>query len=67
MKKKIFGFFKKEKGASEITQAIMLAGASIALVVLSLLPGLKGFTSVATELLTDWFEIQAESMFGGAK
>ena len=56
MKKKFFRFFKKEKGASEITQAIMLAGASIALVILSLLPGLKGFTTAATGLLTEWFE-----------
>ena len=64
MKKKFFGFFKKEKGASEVTQSIMLAGASIALVILSLFPGLKTFTKTATGLLTDWFETQAISMFG---
>lgn len=64
MKKEIIRFFKKEKGASEITQSILLAGASIALVILSLFPGLKGFTKTATGLLTDWFEQQAISMFG---
>ena len=64
MKKKFIGFFKNEKGASEITQSILLAGASIALVILSLFPGLKGFTKTATDLLTDWFEDQAVSMFG---
>lgn len=64
MKKKFLRFFKKEKGASEITQSIMLAGASIALVILSLFPGLKAFTKSATSLLTDWFEQQATSMFG---
>lgn len=64
MKKKFIRFFKKEKGASEITQSILLAGASIALVILSLFPGLKTFTKTATDLLTDWFEQQAVSMFG---
>jgi Flp pilus assembly pilin Flp len=64
MKKKFLRFFKKEKGASEITQSIMLAAASIALVILSLFPGLKIFTKSATDLLTDWFEQQATSMFG---
>ena len=63
--KKIFKrFTKKEKGASEITQSIMLAGASIALVILSLFPNLKIFAKSATDLLTDWFETQATSMFG---
>ena len=64
MKKFIKRFGKKEKGASEITQSIMLAGASIALVILSLFPNLKIFTKSATDLLTDWFETQATSMFG---
>ena len=63
--KKIFRrFVKKERGASEITQSIMLAGASIALVILSLFPNLKIFTKTATDLLTDWFETQATSIFG---
>jgi len=64
MKKFFKRFVKKEKGASEITQSIMLAGASIALVILSLFPNLKVFTRTATNLLTDWFETQATSMFG---
>lgn len=64
MKKKFLRFCKKEKGASEITQSILLAGASIALVILSLFPSLKTFTKSATGLLTDWFEEQAVSMFG---
>lgn len=63
--KKIFKkFVKGNKGASEITQSIMLAGASIALVILSLFPNLKIFTKTATNLLTDWFEVQASTMFG---
>ena len=65
MKKMLKKFFKGEKGASEITQSIMLAAASIALVILSLFPNLKIFTVTATDLLTDWFEAQASSMFGG--
>jgi hypothetical protein len=65
MKKMFKKLFKGEKGASEITQSIMLAGASIALVILSLFPNLKIFTGTATDLLTDWFEEQASSMFGG--
>ena len=64
MKKFFKRFVKKEKGASEITQSIMLAAASIALVILSLFPNLKIFTKSATDLLTDWFEAQASSMFG---
>ena len=64
MKKRFFKFVKGNKGASEITQSILLAGASIALVILSLFPGLKTFTKSATGLLTDWFEEQAISMFG---
>lgn len=65
MKKFFKKMFKSEKGASEITQSILLAGASIALVILSLFPNLKVFTKTATGLLTDWFETQASSMFGG--
>lgn len=64
MKKFFKRFVKKEKGASEITQSIMLAAASIALVILSLFPNLKIFTKSATDLLTNWFESQASSMFG---
>lgn len=65
MKKFFKRFVKKEKGASEITQSILLAGASIALVILSLFPSLKTFTKTTTGLLTDWFEIQAKTMFVG--
>ena len=64
MKKFFKRFAKKEKGASEITQSIMLAAASIALVILSLFPNLQAFTKSATKLLTEWFEVQASSMFG---
>lgn len=64
MKKFFKKFVKGNKGASEITQSIMLAGASIALVILSLFPNLKIFTKTATNLLTDWFEVQASTMFG---
>jgi len=63
MKKFIKRFVKKNKGASEITQSIMLAGASIALVILSLFPGLKTFTTKATDSLTGWFTEKAISMF----
>ena len=64
MKKRVLKFIKGNRGASEITQSILLAGASIALVILSLFPNLKTFTNTATGLLTGWFEQQASSMFG---
>ena len=67
MKKIINRVIKGKKGASEITQSIMLAGASIALVILSLFPSLKVFTKTATDLLTDWFEEQAITMFGDSE
>jgi len=63
MKKFIKKFIKNNKGASEITQSIMLAGASIALVILSLFPNLKTFTSSATNALTGWFTEKAITMF----
>jgi len=63
MKKVMRRFIKGNKGASEITQSIMLAGASIALVILSLFPNLKTFTSSATDALTGWFTEKAITMF----
>lgn len=63
MRKIIKKFIKGNKGASEITQSVMLAGASIALVILSLFPNLKTFTSSATSLLTNWFTEKAITMF----
>lgn len=63
MKKFIKRFIKKNRGASEITQSIMLAAASIALVILSLFPSLKTFTTSATSTLTEWFTEKAVSMF----
>ena len=63
MKKFFKRFIKGKKGASEITQSLMLAGASIALVILSLFPSLKTFTKTATESLTEWFTEKAITMF----
>ena len=63
MRKIIKRFVKKNRGASEITQSLMLAGASIALVILSLFPNLKTFTSTATNMLSTWFTEKAITMF----
>ena len=63
MKRFIKKFVKGNKGASEITQSLMLAGAAIALVILSLFPSLKTFTSSATSILTTWFTEKAITMF----
>ena len=41
----------------------MLAGASIALVILSLFPNLKTFTSTASGMLSSWFTEKAVTMF----
>ena len=63
MKKFAKKMVKGNRGASEITQSLMLAGASIALVILSLFPNLKTFTSTASGMLSSWFTEKAVTMF----
>lgn len=63
MKKIIKRFVKGEKGVAQITETLILAGVSIALVVAVFFPSVKTFMEGAVGDLENWYSTKTEAIF----
>lgn len=63
MKKVLKRFVKNERGASEVTQSLLLSGVAIVLVLVLFFPTIRDFVGTVSVDLESWYMEKSAEMF----